>query len=267
MSNSESNSDNSTSVPELGEGALDNSQEPKTNKNSKNRLPIYPAAIVLFLVLLIVIGALPRYLSGNWPWTQMPQITSLNRMRQLRQIGLEFSGWQTVERKQVRIGGHRWLYQKITRDDREKPITLLLLPQQEQKGKPEVEWMDIEGSFRWKTDSIRQLKFTVEGEGDVSEVEVVARFFRAWNDYETFAVVQWYAFPNGGDFSPSNWFWADLFAQFHRRRIPWIAVSLNIPIEPLGDVEAASQEAQSLGKIVQKILINEVFEDSPSARE
>jgi cyanoexosortase B-associated protein len=89
-------------------------------------------------------------------------------------------------------------------------------------------------------------------------VSVKARFFRAWNQ-QTFAVVQWYAFNNGGHFSPANWFWQDQLAQLSDRRVPWVAVCLKIPIEPLGELKDAQSVAESLAKTVQTQLNNTVF--------
>ncbi|MGK7877659.1 MAG: cyanoexosortase B system-associated protein [Xenococcaceae cyanobacterium] len=212
-------------------------------------------ALVLLLILLIGIGGVPGYWTGNLPWSDLPRVTNINQIRSLRQTGLTLPGWKTLDQKEVKIGGHKWSKQKIQKDA-QKPVTLLLLPQNYYRDQPQVEWMDINGSQQWKTDSYSKLDFTFEEE--TASVEVKARFFRAWKQ-QTFAVVQWYAWPGGGHYAPAQWFWSDQLAQLRRRRVPWVAVCLKIPIEPLGDLEAAWPLAKSLAKTVQATLNKDPF--------
>ena len=88
-----------------------------------------------------------------------------------------------------------------------------------------------------------------------ASAKVEARFFRAWTQRRTVAVLQWYAWSGGGNPAPSRWFFADQLAQLRRNRVPWVAVCLQIPIEPLGDIEASRPLAESLGKVVQTALM------------
>lgn len=229
-------------------------------------------ALALLLVLLGV-GAIPGYWTGNWPWAELPKITNLNQIRNLRQTGLELPGLQTIEQKTVKIGGRDWSYQEIKGDYR-KPILLLLMPPSDHTSQPQVEWVDIDSVFQWKTDSYTTMQFEVKpselasltaatDKNSIAQVE--ARFFRAWTQQQTFAVVQWYASPNGGHPAPSRWFWTDQLAQLHRQRVPWVAVCLQIPMEPLGDLEASESLAESLSKIVQAALMVDPFTGTSSA--
>jgi cyanoexosortase B-associated protein len=164
----------------------------------------------------------------------------------------------------VVIGGHQWSVQQIEQDN-SKPIGLLLLPQSDHKSQPQVEWMDIDGLVKWKTDSYTKVQFEVEtslsdksagtAKPTTPSAKVEARFFRAWTQRRTVAVLQWYAWSGGGNPAPSRWFFADQLAQLRRNRVPWVAVCLQIPIEPLGDIEASRPFAESLGKIVQTALM------------
>ncbi|WP_243397441.1 cyanoexosortase B system-associated protein [Crocosphaera subtropica] len=89
---------------------------------------------------------------------------------------------------------------------------------------------------------------------------ITARWFQAWNN-KTYAVLQWYAWPGGGHYAPYQWFLADQKAQLKHKRVPWIAVSIKIPMEPLGNLEDMESLAKSLGQEVQKTLEQEIFID------
>jgi len=235
-------------------------------------------ALLCFLLVLIVIGAVPGYLTGHWRWAQLPPVATLPQLTQLRNKGLELPGWKILEQRILKLGGHEWSIQSME-GNYPKPILLLLLPQITHKSQPQVEWMDLRGFEKWRTDSYSQLKFTSEssqgeklttGAKNKSTAQVEARFFRAYPPPEllsarpqplspellqTFAVVQWYALPQGGSPNPSYWFWADQRAQLHQGRTPWVAVCLQIPIEPLGNIEKYRPLAESLSKMIQTALM------------
>ncbi|BAU66845.1 hypothetical protein STA3757_42510 [Stanieria sp. NIES-3757] len=212
--------------------------------------------LVVVLLFLLIIGAVPGYLrGGNWTWLDLPQVENINQIKNILKTGLLLPDWQIIKQQEVKIGGHKWSAQ-LMQQPNFKPVMLLLLPQSYYLSKPEVEWMDLNGIERWKTDSYRQLNFTVENNSGSS---VKARFFRAWNHQQTFAVIQWYAFPNGGNYSPVRWFWQDKLAQLSDRRVPWVAVCLKIPIEPLGELSNAQSVAESLAQTVQANLEQTVF--------
>lgn len=238
-------------------------------QNPASRRSRFPKlAIALLLSIVLCFGALPGYLrGGTWLWSQPIPVENLRPLRGLPQAGIELPGWQTLEQQEMLIGGHKWSVQLLQQGN-EKPAFLFLRPQRSDKSQPEVDWTDIEGfedRFReqvgpWKTDSYRQIAFPVkspEGSADIT-----ARFFRGWNQQQTFAVVQWYAWETGGSPTPFNWFVADRLAQLRRDRLPWVAVALKIPIEPLGDAGAARPNAESLAKIVQATLMADIFSGS-----
>jgi hypothetical protein len=107
------------------------------------------------------------------------------------------------------------------------------------------------------SDSQHDLKFTIDNNSQ--SLDITARLFRAWNDKQTFAVVQWYARPDGGNFASSSWFWADQIAQLQDRRVPWIAVCLKIPIEPLGDLNKVEADFKAIASLVQQTLMKTAF--------
>ena len=217
----------------------------------------FPRVVALVLLLaLLGLGAIPGYLTGHWSWAQPLPVVALKQIKQLRQTGLTLTDWRMLDHQQQPIGEHEWLIQNIQRD--QTKATLLLLPQNGPKDQPQVEWTDIDGWQRWRTDQYHSTQFTVEPSqvsGTTTPVQVEAQFFRGWNDQQTFAVLQWYAQPRGGHPAPVRWFLADQMAQWHSTRVPWVAVSIMIPIEPLGEVEKAWPLAQSLGHKVQAALM------------
>lgn len=213
-------------------------------------------AVLVFLLVLVGVGAIPGYLTGHWRWASLPPVVNLKQLRNLRQTGLELPGWQSRLHRDVEIGGHKWLVQEILRDSKMVAI-LLLLPQNGPKDQPQVEWMDIINFHRWQTDADRNVRFTVEVAATLEKqpTTVEAEFFRGWDQQQTFAVLEWYAWPKGGSPVPSHWFWQDRLAQLSNRRVPWVAVCLHIPIEPRGDLERVRPLATSLGQTVQAALI------------
>lgn len=230
------------------------------------RSRIFPRLVVLgFLLILAGVGAIPGYWTGNWSWAELPPVANIKQITALRQTGLEVPGWKTLKQKIVKIGSHEWSIQVIKQDN-SKPVVVLLRPQSDRESLPEVEWVDINGFEKWKTDSYTKIRFAVETSPldkpalsskpmKKTAAEVEARFFRAWNQRQTIGVLQWYAWPEGGHPASSRWFWLDQLAQLRRERVPWVAVCLQIPMEPLGDVEASRPLAESLGKIVQTALM------------
>lgn len=217
----------------------------------KIKIPIAHLILVLVLILVLAIGSVPGYLSGKWAWSDLPKVENINQLKNLQQTGLTLPGWETLEHHKVNLGGNQWSLEMITKDD-QNPIILLLRPQIYYKDKPEVEWSDINAIEHWKTDSETTLKFTI------NNYQVNARFFRAWKK-TTVAVVQWYAWPGGGDFDPSHWFWLDQLAQLQGKRLPWVAVCLKIPIDPMSKLKSIEPLALSLAQNVQTSLETQAF--------
>jgi cyanoexosortase B-associated protein len=217
----------------------------------------------------------PNYFNERWAWEHPPQVATLAQLKQLQQEGLLLPGWRILDHQVSEIGGHKWSIQAILPEavnepTASKPPTLLLLrPQTSVMDQPQVDWMDVNGWMntnrvqRWTVDSRRSLQFTVERldasashNNSTKILQIQARFFRGWNQQQTYAVLQWYAWCDGGDPSPSRWFWADQLAQLRdRQRMPWVAVSVLIPIKPLGNIESVQPLAESLGQAIQATLI------------
>lgn len=225
---------------------------------------LYKIVVLLFLLLLVAAVAIPGYTTGRWPWTNPPAVTNLKQLKTLRQQGLTLPGWLTLRlQNNVQIGGHRWLVQ-VLKDIQhpERIAILLLLPQNGPKDQPQVEWLDIDGFHRWERDADRPLRFTVELAKIPNQrpPTVEAQFFRSWTPQtqaQTFAVVQWYAWPGGGSPATSRWFWQDSIARLSNRRASWVAVCIIVPFQSAGEIEIS--RLQSLGEIVQAQLITEIF--------
>ncbi|BCL36312.1 cyanoexosortase B system-associated protein [Nostoc sp. MS1] len=219
--------------------------------------------VLLLFLLLLTVGAVPGYLSGHWQWKQPPPIATLKELREIRNRGINLPGWQTTEQGEQIVGQHKWSLQILKQESSQKQVLLLLLPQLTSKNQPEVEWTDVSswGKLRWGKWEIaqsRSAEFAINQSVNAKEnskIQVEAQFFRASTQQQTFAVLQWYAFPNGGNSSPVRWFLADQLAQLHKSRAPWVAVSILIPMEPLGDVETTWPLAKSIGEAVQSTLI------------
>ncbi|MBE9096397.1 cyanoexosortase B system-associated protein [Tychonema sp. LEGE 07203] len=224
------------------------------------RYQLSKIVVLVFLLVLVGTVAIPGYLTGKWPWTNPPTVTNLKQLKSLRQNGMTLPGWETTRvQNNLLIGGHRWLVEEI-KNDRTIAI-LLLLPQNGPKNQPQVEWLDIDGFHRWQTDSHRTLRFTVKlaPTPDKPPATIEARFFRSWTPQQTFAVVQWYAWPKGGSPSTSRWFWEDSIARLSNRRASWVAVSIILPIEAHTEIEIVEALLESLSQTVQAQLIAETF--------
>ncbi len=232
----------------------------------KDKLLTHVAVLLLLLALLVIKG-IPGYLTGSWQWKQPPPVPNLTALRAIRTTGITIPDWQTIEQTEQLVSTSRWSLQIVQQEGTENRAILLLHPQNGPMDQPEVEWTDINswGKTRWKRWDIAQFRsaeFTVKKppkSGNNIETQVEARFFRVSTSQETFAVLQWYATPNGGHPSPVRWFVADQLAQWRNNRVPWVSVSIMIPMEPLGDVETTWDLAQSIGAAVQATLMTSPF--------
>lgn len=233
-----------------------------TNSNFQKLIRI---TIVVLLAAIAVIAAVPHYFNGQWPWTNPLKVAEIEQIRTLKTDGLDIQGWTTLNHQVVPISGNDWTLMEFEPNSdlsisRSVPlVTVLTHAQTWYKDQPEVEWIDLAGTQQWQTDSYQTLAFkSVNPEGD--EVPITARFLRSWNDRQTFAVVQWYAWTDGGHPSPNQWFFADQKTQWRdRARMPWVAVSILIPIEPLGQIQPYETFALNISQAVQTALNNEVL--------
>jgi cyanoexosortase B-associated protein len=204
--------------------------------------------LLALLLLLLLVGTAPGYLSRRWVWTARPDVPQLKALREVRQKGIPIIDWKIDKGESIILGDHKWYVQDLSQG--KKKATIFLLPQTSSKSQPQVEWTDLEGVELWKSDGYQTLKLPIAGTNQTIE----ARFFRAWTRSKTYAVVQWYAQPQGGSAVPSQWFWADQQAQWQGKRVPWVAVSIKIPMEALGDVSKLRPEAETLAQTLQKSL-------------
>lgn len=245
------------------------SSKPSAEPSSRSLL--YKFWVVLFVLAIAAASALPAYFTGTWVWTNEPELTNIQDLRQLQQHGLSLPGWQTQGQAVWEIGGHRWSVQEIIPDPPTQPATnansavnsavLMMRPQTWHRDLPQVDWMDINGVQQWTADSQRTLQFTVNSPVTNEPASIEARFLRGWSQQRTYAVVQWYAWADGGSPAPSRWFWADQWSQLHDRdRTSWVAVSLLIPIKPVGDIETVRSQATELAQLVQSQLMTTVFQ-------
>ncbi|MBW4458970.1 MAG: cyanoexosortase B system-associated protein [Nodosilinea sp. WJT8-NPBG4] len=230
---------------------------------SASLLPSRWVNLVLVVVLTALAGMaiLPAYLSGQWPWANSPQVAQIDQLRALQKEGLDLPGWQQTTVESVPINRQTWTLAEYRADSPEaqsapvQQFAVLLHPQPWHSNQPQLEWIDLAGAQKWRIESRRKLKVTSAQTGPVE-----ARFFRAWGDRQSFAIVQWYALPSGGHPSPSHWFWANQWSQLTQRRLtPWVAVSLLLPMEPLGTMDAYQPLAENLTGLIQQQLTAAAF--------
>lgn len=208
-------------------------------------------ALVVALSALAGMAILPAYLSGQWPWQTTPQVAQIDQLRSLQTDGLTLPGWQLTVAEPIAINRQTWTlaeYRAVSPEAQAAPVqqfALLLHPQPWHSNQPQLEWIDLAGAQNWRIEGRRRLRVG----------SVTARFFRAWGDGQSFAVVQWYAMPQGGHPSPGQWFWANQRSQLTRRTLtPWVAVTVLLPMEPLGAIADYQPLAIELTGLVQQQL-------------
>jgi cyanoexosortase B-associated protein len=246
---------------------------------AKLKIPRQSAQItvLVFMLVLLMVGAIPGYFKGTWSWSDLPPVKTISQLKTVREEGLNLSKWKTLDHQVLNLRNHDWLVQTVKKEN--QTAILLILTQNYYKDHPQVEWMDIDGIQSWKTDDQRRVAVAVDSSTKTSQaVKIKTRFFRSltpntnnlltllWSSCssdqlcslyqqqrlrQTYAVMQWYAWPDGGSPAPRDWFFADRIAQLSNRRAPWAAVNILIPIEPLGDIETVEATATSLAQEVQ----------------
>ncbi len=233
---------------------------PSSSMFSKNRFSLSRWLIMLSLTLMIVMAAVPGYWGKSWSWQEAPKVSAYQRLLKMRSTGLSIADWPTTLQKEIRLDNVKWSIQVVQQNE-DLPVVVMLLPQGVEREKPHVmwsrpyvEWTGIDGIERWKHDRIKTLTFET-----ASNHRVKARFFKAWNQ-QTFAVIQWYAWPGGGGTHSFDWFWRDQLAQLSGQRVPWVAVNIKIPTDPLSDLEEQKALAQSIAPKVQTALEKEIFQ-------
>lgn len=218
----------------------------------KKKLPGNYLLLLCLLLVLILGGILPNLISGQWSWVDQPRIGNIQKMRVIQKSGIKLSDLKTINQQRREIGEGEWSVQVVESPDG-KRITVLLKPQVYYKNQPGVEWSDINAIGHWNQGEITELRIPTQSGG-----KATARFYRAWKQ-NTFAVVQWYAWLGGGHYDPSVWYWLDQWAQLKRQRLPWIAVSLFIPLEPTKKLPTLTPFALSVAGEVQSYLEQNVL--------
>jgi cyanoexosortase B-associated protein len=217
--------------------------------------------LLVFLLGLLLVGAMPHYLTQKWPWKAPPPVAHLAELRAIRKVGLPIANWKTTKGAPLELGDHKWYQQAIAKGA--QTATVLLLPQGGPTQQPQVEWNDIQSIQRWQRDSDKTLAIAYGWSSTNAPTNAAAfspRIFRAWTNTHTYAVIQWYAQSNGGSAIPSRWYLADRIAQWQRQRIPWVAVSVQMPMEPLDDLRKYEAGAIALAQDIQSSLQQRIFQ-------
>jgi cyanoexosortase B-associated protein len=229
------------------------------------RKPVVWWVLIALLAAVVAVSAIPSYFSGQWPWNSMLKVPQLAQLQALKEAPLPLPGWEITLQQAVNIGGDTWNlaeYQAAAPPNRDVPsFALLLKPQTYHDKQPEVEWVDITGSQSWQVDDLHAVHFSQLGQTQ-STSTVTARYFRGLDD-KTLAVMQWYAWPSGGHYAPGNWFWADQLRQWrHKERLPWVSVSILVPIEPVGNIRSHTEAVVAIAQSVQASLQTAAFQDT-----
>lgn len=220
--------------------------------------------LIAVLAALVAIAAVPSYLSGQWPWSADLPVPHSQAVRSLIETPLEIPGWEATYQQEVGIGGDRWSLAEYRRPEGAAPdaesFALLLRPQMSGDQQPEVEWVDLRGAQSWQVNDRHTVRFTTSANEQTAPASVTTRYFRGVADRSTLAVMQWYAWPSGGHFAPGKWFWADQAQQWrYRQRLPWVAVSVLLPIEPVGDIRPHTETVTAIAQAVQQSLLTSTF--------
>ena len=228
---------------------VDKSLSTATPSRSRPGSSWFAKATIALCLLLLIVAAVPKYLQGRPPIDAIPD-APLASLEILREQGLSLDNWTNVDVQNIQLGPNRWVMQTLSWDAPEPPedhsdrATLLMSPQRVQSGtsaQPQMEWMDVRGlgraqGQRWIEDQPQPLHFSVTPQSSPA-INVQARYFRGRTERRSFAIVQWYAWENGGHPSLVRWFWRDRLARLQNRRLPWVAMSLILPIEHLSPVD------------------------------
>lgn len=208
--------------------------------------------LVGLLAIMVCVGLAPSLVSGQWPWDKPLRAPGLERLNALNESGAPLPNWTLKQHQIISVNGVDWSlseYEPSAANDFTR-LALLLRPQPWHDDQPTVEWVDLRGVQNWRVGL--QVNLTLAAD----TAPATARYFQANTDQQTLVVLQWYAWPSGGHFSPGKWFWADQASQWRSgQRTPWVAVSVLLPIEPFGDIRAYEAAATELGGEIQRSLM------------
>ena len=231
---------------------------PPTSGSLTSGLPKRGILLLLLLVLL-GFGAIPHYLAGQWAGSTPPNTPNFKALRTANEEGLSLPQWPTQEQQTVAVGGRQWSQQIVQRaasseQEPEQSAVVLLRMQKVESDRPQVDWSDLRGERQWTEDQVSQI--------DLNGATI--RWFRAWwetpaDQIVTVGVLQWYAWPQGGHWSTNIWFWQDWQRRWNGEILPWVAVSILIPMEPLGDLQETEGQAIAIAEAVQNSLNTTVW--------
>jgi hypothetical protein len=89
---------------------------------------IIRAILLLVLIVAIVAGSLPSYLSNQWSWANFPSATNIKQVKSILGKGIQLPDWNTYLQQPTEVGSHRWSLQLIGKTP-ENPILIFLRPQ------------------------------------------------------------------------------------------------------------------------------------------
>ena len=246
---------------------------------------IWLATLLLAIAFAIVV---PNYFTGKWAWSQTPALSAAKALNVIKEQGVPLSGWQTVDQQTIELSHKKWsvqalilsldsnedetvdgLSQALVQSDvtlsslteklQEDPIFIFLRPQSDAKDEPLVEWIDFDGLQQWTADQHKTVRLPLD-----APLKVSTRYFRGWNQSHTYAVMQWYAWPTGGGAKISDWFWVDQDMQWRQHeRMPWVAVTLLVPMKPLGDIAPIQPVVEAIAQSVQSTLVEQMTAATP----
>lgn len=209
------------------------------------------------LVLMLVLGLVLNH-TGQRFWQELPPVPNLGALREIRNTGINVPGWESTDQAKLRVGSHDWSIQTMEAPGQRVGL-LMLFPQTGPQETPGVEWSDVDGFYQWKPDQVRSLTFTTDDPATTVRARVfIARdtaASRVVPSRQTVAVAQWYAFDDGGHFSTAQWFWRDQWAQLQQQRLPWVAVSLRLPVDPKSTLDDVIPQVIELSEAIQTSLV------------
>lgn len=221
--------------------------------------------LIAMLAMLVAIATLPSYFSGQWPWSSQLPVPHIEEVRALLKTPLVVPGWESTFHQEVRIGRNRWSLAEYRRqgttEEEGNSFALLLRPQMGADQQPEVEWVDLRGAQSWQVGGRHTVRWSTTADATEGPPnKVTTQYLRAIDERRTLAVMQWYAWPRGGHFAPGKWFWADQAQQWRQReRMPWVGVSILLPIEPVGDIRTHTETMTAIAQAVQQGLMSSTF--------
>lgn len=220
--------------------------------------------LVAVIASFVAVAALPNYFTGQWPWSADLPVPHIEQIRNLLKQPLDLPDWEIALHEEVGISRQQWtrtVYLPTgAEDDMSEGFMVLLRPQLAVDQQPEVEWVDLQGSLTWQVNDLHTVSFSPDASPEGTSRKVVTRYLRGLNERSTFAVMQWYAWPEGGHYAPGRWFWGDQEKQWKQREhLPWVAVSILLPIEPVGDIRLHTEEITAIAQSVQQALMSNTF--------